>query len=55
MPSYSRERFYKNRAEALREAKRLRKTGRYNAKVLKTNIPNHLPWTLWTQRISNRP
>jgi len=53
--SYSRERYYSDRKEALREAKRLRKTGKYNAKVLRTTVPSRPPWTLWTQRTSDRP
>ena len=52
---YVRERFYRDKKVALREAKRLRETRKYNAKVLPTNIPDHLPWTLWTKRISDRP
>lgn len=46
---YVRVAFYRGRRAALNEASRLRKTGGYNAKVLRTDIPNHYAWTLWTQ------
>ena len=47
---YVREAFYRNRADALKEAKRLRETGRYNARVLRTTPGlKRYSWTLWTQ------
>ena len=56
MPTgYQRERYYSDKKAALKEARRLRKTGGYNAQVRRTNIPHRLAWTLWTKRISDRP
>ncbi|MDD5486626.1 MAG: hypothetical protein PHW65_03640 [Dehalococcoidales bacterium] len=49
---YVREAFYRNRADALKEARRLRETGQYNARVLRTTrglIKERPSWTLWTQ------
>lgn len=53
MVSYTSEGMYKTRAAALKEAARLRKTGRYNAKVKgNTNRGTYLiwPWVVWAQR-----
>lgn len=47
---YIRARFYRDKDAALREAKRLRATGNYDARVHATNITNQLRWTLWTKR-----
>ncbi len=53
---YKKERFYVSKDAALREAKRLRKTRSYNAKVLPNlSLDKHFRWVLWTQRISDRP
>ena len=53
---YTLERYYEQKPAALREAARLRKTGKYNAKVL-LNLRRDRPykWALWTQRKSDRP
>ena len=43
----------KDKAWLLKEAKRLRETGRVNAKVLRSRKPyDKYKWTLWTQRIA---
>jgi len=48
---YKKEAYYTTKAPALKEAARLRKTGRYNAKVLpNTSLDRHFRWVLWTQR-----
>ncbi len=49
--AYIKERYYTNKVPALKEAARLRKTGRYNAKVLvNMSLDKHFRWVLWTQR-----
>jgi len=51
MLPYTKERYYVSREAALKEARRLRKTGAYNAKVLRnTSLDEHFRWILWTQR-----
>lgn len=54
--SYARERYSDNKKVLLKEAERLRKTGKYNARVRKSKKPyDSYKWTLWIQRISDRP
>lgn len=53
---YTRGRYSDSKSSLLKEAKRLRATGRYNAKVLKSRKPyDSYKWTMWTQRISDKP
>jgi len=54
--AYIKERYYTQKSAATKEAARLRKTGHYNAKVLKnTSMDKHFRWVLWTQRKSDKP
>jgi len=56
MAAYVKAAYYQTKAVALKEAARLRKTKRYNSKVLaNTSADKHYRWVLWTQLISNRP
>jgi len=53
---YKKERYYTTKQPALKEAARLRKTRKYNAKVLpNTSLDKHFRWVLWTQRKSDKP
>jgi len=53
---YIKARYGDDKRWLLKEAKRLRQTRRYNAKVLRSRKPyDSYKWTLWTQRISDLP
>jgi len=48
---YTKHAYYTTKPAALKEAARMRKTGRYNAKVLPNlSLDKHFRWVLWTQR-----
>ena len=48
---YTKTTYYATKTPALKEAARLRKTGVYNAKVLRnTSLDRHFRWVLWSQR-----